>query len=353
MAPDRLVLARELRGLTQQAVTQAAGGRFTAAALSQLELGRTRPSAATLVAIAEAVQCPLDFFVGRPNDRPPEGFFRSLRSTTARVRRQQLARARLLHDLVTAIEEHVVLPELDVPSIDVDLESDESIERAAESVREEWGLGVGPIPHVIRELERRGVVVVRASTFEREVDAFSVCFPARPIVVLGVDKAVTARSRFDAAHELGHLVLHGDEHAGSKEAEQQAHRFAAAFLMPRSGIEHSLPATADWRRLMSLKAEWRVSMAALLVRARSLDVMPKPKYVNAMKTMSARGWRRAEPGDERLGTLEMPVMLSRAVAKLSDAGFGLARLCHEAALPIDEVERLVRITSDQRPSVDL
>jgi Zn-dependent peptidase ImmA (M78 family) len=82
----------------------------------------------------------------------------------------------------------------------------------------------------LRQLERHGVVVVRTQTFQREVDAFSVNFPGRPVVVLGVDKAVTARSRFDAAHELGHLVLRSESHAGTKEAEKQAHRFGAAFL---------------------------------------------------------------------------------------------------------------------------
>lgn len=354
VAPDRLTLARELRGLTQQALVERAGSCFSAAALSQLEQGHSRPSPATLAAIAQAVDCPLEFFVARPNDRPPHGFFRSLRSTTARTRRQQLARARLLHDFVAAVEEHVRLPEFDVPRLSTrDLNDTDEVESAADAVRDEWDLGSGPIDHVIRHLERHGIVVVRASTFKHEVDAFSVRFPGRPVVVLGVDKAVTARSRFDAAHELAHLVLHTDENAGSPSAEQQAHRFAAAFLMPRSGIEHMLPATADWQQLMALKVRWRVSIAALLMRARTLGVMPASRYINAMKAMSARGWRRIEPGDERLGALESPVLLARAVRKLEDVGIGVAELCAEAALPVDEIQRLLRITEDPRPTVDL
>jgi Zn-dependent peptidase ImmA (M78 family) len=237
--------------------------------------------------------------------------------------------------------------------LDVNLEDEDEIEDAAEKVRGQWRLGSGPVPHVIREIERHGVVVVRASTFKHEVDAFSVNFPGRPVVVLGVDKAVTARSRFDAAHELGHLVLHSDVHVGTKEAESQAHQFAAAFLMPRSGIADSLPETADWRRLVALKIEWRVSMAALLMRARTLGIMSKPRYVNAMKAMSARGWRRTEPGDDRLGALELPVLLSRAVELLADAGVSLDELCVQAALPIDEIRRLLEVTSDPRPSVDI
>jgi Zn-dependent peptidase ImmA (M78 family) len=243
---------------------------------------------------------------------------------------------------------------LDIPRLRVDLTDNEAIEDAAEEVRSQWGLDPGPIDHVIRELERHGAVVVRASTFKREVDAFSVNFPGRPIVVLGLDKAVTARSRFDAAHELGHLVLHSDEHAGSPEAEKQAHQFAAAFLMPRSDIADRLPEGADWRELMQLKVEWRVSIASLLMRARTLDIMSKSRYVSAMKAMSARGWRREEPGDERLGVLEQPVLLGRAVRRLEkDAELSVEDLCIEAALPLDQIEWLLDVASDPRPTVDL
>lgn len=358
VSPDRLVLARDLRALTQQGLVDRTGGRFTTAALSQLEKGRTRPTAATLAAIVEATNVPVDFFVARPNDAAPEGFFRSLRSTSARERKRQLASARLLHDFITAIEEHVRLPELNVPTWEPGLDrSDQerlvAAEQAAEHVREAWGLGAGPIPNVIRELERHGIVVVRASTFKHEVDAFSVNFPGRPVAVLGLDKAVTARSRFDAAHELGHLVLHSGLEPGPKEIEKQAHEFASAFLMPRSGIEHLLPATADWRRLSALKIEWRVSISALLMRARALGVMSPSRYTNAMKVMSARGWRRHEPGDDRLGALEVPVLLGLAARRLADAKVTLADLCQEAALPIDEIERLLEVTSDQRPSVEI
>jgi Zn-dependent peptidase ImmA (M78 family)/transcriptional regulator with XRE-family HTH domain len=358
VAADRLRLARDLRACTQQEVAERAGGRFSAAALSQLEKGASRPSPSTLAALAEVLAFPVEFFVGRPNDLAPEGFFRSLRSTSVRERRRQLGRARLLHDFVTAVEEHVRLPEVDVPEHQNDLNSDadsmhQAAEEAAETVRRRWGLGHGPIPQVIRELERHGIVVVRAKTFAHEVDAFSVRFPGRPIAVLGSDKAVTARSRFDAAHELGHFVLHSDTSPGSKEIESQAHHFAAAFLMPRSGIEHLLPSNADWPRLAELKVEWRVSIAALLMRARTLGVMTPARYTSAMKAMSARGWRHHEPGDERLGALEMPVLLRRAVQRLDETGITLRELCENAALPLPDVESLLDVADDPRPTVDL
>jgi len=353
VAPDRILLARELRGWTQTELVAAASDAFTTAALSQLEQGRTRPSVNTLMAIADATGCPVEFFVRRPLDADQPGFFRSLKSTSARQRRQHLARARLLHDFVVALEDHVALPELRIPKLRLQIDDGRFVESAAQVVRRAWDLDDGPIPNVVRELERHGAVVVRAANFTREVDAFSVWYQGRPIIVLGSEKGVTARSRFDAAHELGHLVLHADQDAGNSDTERQAHAFAAAFLMPESTIRGELPATADWSVLMRLKARWRVSIAALLRRARTLDIMNEHRYTNAVKAMSARGWRITEPGDDVLGALEQPVLIDRALHQLHSLGLDVDAIAAEAALPAADLHTLIRATRDPRPGIRL
>ena len=104
----------------------------------------------------------------------------------------------------------------------------------------------GPIADVVELLESHGVVVIRLPLDSADVDAFSLPFPDHPVVVLGSDKTDRARSRFDGAHELGHLVMHGEQIWGIKEVETQAHQFAAAFLMPANEIRDQLPTTVDW-----------------------------------------------------------------------------------------------------------
>jgi Zn-dependent peptidase ImmA (M78 family) len=144
-----------------------------------------------------------------------------------------------------------------------------------------------------------------------DVDAFSLPFTDRPVIVLSADKNDRARSRFDAAHELGHLVMHGQQIWGLPEVEKQAHRFAAAFLMPRQDIADQLPRHGDWNRLFSLKRHWQVSLAALLMRARVLGSMSENDYVAAIKAASARGWRRIEPVP--LGQPEQPKLLQALI----------------------------------------
>ncbi len=353
VSPDRVRLAREIHGWTQGELVRAANHAVSAAAISQLETGKTRPTGPTLAAIAGATGYPLEYFVRHAGDTEVTGFFRSLRSAPARERRRALAWAHLLHDLASALSPHVRLPDVAIPRYDAESHSPEDIDEIATEVRDDWDLGDGPIDNVVLELERHGCLVARLPLARHDLDAFSVWFPDRPIVVLGRDKEVAARSRFDAAHELGHLILHPPEVAGTKQAEQEAHRFAAALLLPESSLRDELPATPDWRQLLRLKAEWGVSLQALLMRAKTLGVMSEYRYVSALKQMSARGWRRAEPGDSDLGPPEQPRLLENAIRHVERQGVTLDELANAAGLPTAHIERLLDVARDTRPHVDI
>jgi len=135
--------------------------------------------------------------------------------------------------------------------------------------------------------------------------------------ILSVDDD-RARSRFDASHELGHSVMHGESVWGLPEVEKQAHIFAAAFLMLRDDIMNQLPDRADWPRLFELKRHWQVSIAALLIRARTLGRMSPSAYLSAMKAISLRGWRRVEPVP--LGEPERPQLFKSRVASAMEDG---------------------------------
>jgi len=308
--PGRLRLARELRGLNQTELGTRAG--VTSAAISQFEGGTIPPGPKTLRALSVALEVPPAFFALDISETH-EGFFRSLRRTSIRQRRQARALAYIAHDVA-----HVEgLKTATIPHIPVPLDANrEEVERVAQDVRREWKLPRGPIGNVVETLEAHGVVVIRLPFSGEDVDAFSLPFPDWPVVVLAADKNDRGRSRFDCAHELGHLVMHADQVWGIKEVEQQAHQFAAAFLMPDADIVDELPSRADWPALFELKRKWQVSLAALLMRARRLDIMTEAAYLAAVKETSARGWRRVEPIP--LGGCELPsISYDRASASRS------------------------------------
>jgi len=349
--PGRLQLAREIRGWSQRDV--AARAKITPAAISQFEGSGARPSASTLLSLAHTLGFPVTFFARAAQDPPSDlaAFFRSLRSTPTKDRRRAEGWTRLLWVLTRALEGSVRLPDVRVPRLRTRLTATrEDVERSAASVREEWQIAAGPIENVVSELERHGVVAARLPAVSEKVDAFSVAFPTRPVVILGME-SVKDRGRFNAAHELGHLVMHEPAHAGEKRVEEQAHWFAASFLMPADMIRRELPTRVDWRALLELKSRWGVSISALLMRARDLHRISSAEYVQAMKYMSARAWRRIEPGD--LGPAESPVLLGRAVELAQRNGVGLRELASHASLAEKDVRALIGTTVDARPSLDL
>jgi Zn-dependent peptidase ImmA (M78 family)/transcriptional regulator with XRE-family HTH domain len=328
--PARLRLARELREWSQTDLARRVD--ITPAAASQFESGSTRPSHAIVSRLGEVLHVPEAFFY-LPVTETHEGFFRSLRRTSVSHRRRARAIAHMAHDVAQTMGAGR-LPDVRIPCRPVaDLAAPRAqLEDVAAKARAAMGLPGGPVPNVVQTLENHGLIVIRLPLDTADVDAFSLPFHDRPVIVLGADKNDRARSRFDAAHELGHLVAHGDQVWGVKEVEQQAHSFAAAFLMPAADIIHELPARADWPKLFDLKRRWQVSLGALLMRARNLERMSESQYLTAVKAASARGWRRVEPVP--LGKPEQPARFAQLLTASN------ARQA-AAALPADIISALV------------
>lgn len=357
--PARFRVARDLRSLTQTEAVARMTEPISSAALSQIESGKTRPHEETVRHLAVALDVPVGFFSApMPGDADQRdvAYFRDLRSTSVRLRRRAQAMAIILNDLVGAIERHARLPDFDLQAQPPHESSGDGIaEEAALWLRRSWSLGDGPIPHLVREVERRGVPVARLSLGAREVDAFSIRLGERPLIMLTDDKSSYVRSRFDAAHELGHIVMHDKGDASTREIENQAHDFAASLLFPEEAALRELPRVIDaqgWVRLAQLKQRWGVSMAALLFRAKSLEVLSPHAYTNAMRYMSAHGWRITEPGDREMGTPESPLLISRALRALEiEHGISLADLATEASMPLQDAQELVNAATDDRPSI--
>lgn len=322
--PQRLRLARQLQGLQRTQLAEQIG--VSAAAISQFELGKAKPRPATVAQLALTLQLPVMFFSGTGRSLPSleaeQTFFRSLRRTTKRDRERALAHAALLAELVRLIETRVVLPSLDLPD-HLALSSEapiEEAERLAEELRWQWEIPPGPLRSIVRTLERRGIVVARFPLMTHDVDAFSWPLPDRPLVVLSTEKRNYERSRLDAAHELGHLLMHhADPEPGSHPMERQAQRFGSAFIAPAADIREELPTgRVDWPRLLQTKAKWGLSLGALLYRAKELGTLSSTAYESALKYMSRRGWRTREPGPVR--SPEEPMLLQKAITTLRQDG---------------------------------
>lgn len=355
--PARLALARRLAALPRTHLGKRV--EVTPSAITQYEKGQTKPTLPVLDKIAEVLGVPTEFFrAGHPVPALPAAgaHFRSLRSTTALERERALSFGELALAVFTAVELHVDLPAVTLPELEIPTDSPEDLDQAgietlARQARDTLGLGTGPVPHVVRLLEAHGVAVVRLEAASNKVDAFCHQQGYRPLVLLSPGKRDKARSRFDAAHELGHLLMHHDVEPGSRLVEQQAHIFAAEFLAPAAQIIDDLPDRLDWTVLHQLKRRWGISLKALVMRAHTLRRINNHTYQRGMRRLAM--WGHPEPGP--LGPPEAPVLLPRAVELIGPRRETLAQLAADAGLPITEVERVWRACGgdDIRPILDL
>lgn len=342
----RLSVARRRARMQRAELARQLG--VSAAAVTQFERNRSNPTIPLVGAMALALGVPREFFqhgTELPSVPTSAAHFRALRSTPALSRDQALAFAELSLAVVDALEHYVDFPPLTVPTLPIDTDPpSEQIKAVAAETRTALNLPRGPVAHVVRTLEAAGVVVLTMPTepvLDRRVDAFSTDAGRRPLVLLSPEKNDKARSRFDAAHELGHLVMHPDVEPGSRLIEEQAQTFASQFLAPDDDLFPDLPASLDWEALLRAKRKWGISLAALVYRARRVGKWSESTHLRAVKRLSQDGFPERGP----LGPPEAPVMLGRAADLLREAGYDLDALAHEYRLPADTVQLVVQAGS--------
>ncbi|WP_120498159.1 XRE family transcriptional regulator [Kiloniella sp. EL199] len=196
------------------------------------------------------------------------------------------------------------------------------IEAIANEVRVILGLGFGPISNMVRVLETSGVIICTAPEISQKVDAFcnDDIFP----VVVRNDYKSPVRCRFDLAHELGHLILHkgmNNDVVENPMIEKQANHFASCLLLPKTTFMTEFPQfhskRIPWDSLLEMKLRWKVSIAALIMRAHELGLITDAARQKAFIHISHKGWRTCEPGDkpehQKYIELEQPELIKNAV----------------------------------------
>jgi Zn-dependent peptidase ImmA (M78 family)/DNA-binding XRE family transcriptional regulator len=327
----------------------------SATAISQFEAGDATPSPETLEKLALKLGCAPDFFTRPLNTQgSEEPFFRSRRAASKRERNRAKSYAIAIAEIAALLERHVEFPRLtlDAPRIPLDEDApQEEVEEAATELRAAWGLPSGPIPNVVRLLEARGAVVAAIGDFPK-VDAFSLRTQPRPVVVLCSDRGSAARRRFDAAHELAHLLLHLHPAEANDRQERQAHNFAAALLMPADTVDPWLPRRGNQLDLLEDgSAVWGVSMQALLFRARTLGSLSEDAYRRTMRRMSLAGWRTKEPVE--IGPPEIPDVLRLAADALPASGSSLGEIAGSFGIPQERLKRMLRLPEESAATGEL
>ncbi|MGD0057859.1 MAG: XRE family transcriptional regulator [Verrucomicrobiia bacterium] len=308
--PERISQARELAGLSKTKLADLLD--VTPAAVAQWESGVKSPTMDNIVALSRSLNFPMPLLLRViPRELSHKGpvTFRAWNSAnTRRANRRAERLAELVAEVFLWLEQHISLPSPSLPEISHRAD----VEMAAIECRRTWKLGDRPILKLGELIESKGIAIARASFADTRFDAFSCIINGRPYVFLGDEKLDRARSRFDAAHELGHLLLH--QHLTESDfltadtlntIEAEANRFASAFLMPEGTfLPDVMDASLDG--FLKLKPRWGVSVQAMIVRSHDLGIITDNQYRELFRQTGLKGWRRAkgEPFDDMVPDIQ-------------------------------------------------
>lgn len=306
---NRIQRLRAANGMSQAQLAKAA--TLPTGAVSMVEHGRQGLDDEALARVAGALGCTIGYLTrSRTQPTSTRPWLRAYADASKKAVDRYIADTEMAIDAFQALRLKAI-PET-MPYFDDDGNDEEAIEEFAGEVRHAAGLADGDVVgNCIRSVERLGVVVLpmhdelgRHMGLSQRVDAIPVIRVSKPhLADDGTVGPSGDRQRFTVAHELGHLTVHATTPppATAEQArvlEQQAHRFAGAFLAPGDPLLTDLERLGDrvtLTTLAELKKIWGVSIKMLVVRLGQLGRIDDQHARSLYKQISARRWNKIEP----------------------------------------------------------
>jgi len=324
-----LTLARESRELSQSDLSVLTGVPQTL--ISRFEGGIAQPSEEQASRLADALHYPVDLlyqedriygfnasvFFHRKRVDMPAKILRRIHAVL-NLTRIRIDRLLLAGDISPAFE-----------LMRMSVEECGSPEEIAHRMRALLHIPMGPIANLTAAVEDAGVIIALHKFGSSRTDAVSEWVPGhKPTILMNSDESIGGdRYRWTLAHELGHLIMH---RMPTDNMEDEANRFASEFLMPANEIKHQLR-NVRLATLAALKSVWRVSMAALLERAKQLRTITSSQYRYMRINLGKLGYLQREPAELDI-SMEKPTLINALVtAHIRELQFGvseLARLLH-------------------------
>lgn len=341
LSPERIQVARMRRGLTKTELAHALG--VTPRTITKYETeGAPSRSAESL---GQALGFPAGYFAREQTTLfdASEVNFRAARKASGRQRQAAVAAGISGVEIDRWISDRFVLPPVDLPML-----IGEHPGRAAQLLRGIWGLGTKPLPNLVQLAESRGVRVYSLPPFADAVDAYSIWSHDVPYVFLARHKT-PERTRFDLAHELGHLVLHGSEPTDTAQ-EREADGFASEFLMPGASVVEYLPRNPTLAQLLAVRDTFKVSAMAIAFAGNRAGRYTEWAYRQACIELSQRGYRSGEPGGMRQH--EMSRVFPQVLSSGRSSAVTAQMIAEDLDLPLSDLHALT-FGAELRPAQEM
>lgn len=338
-------VARQARGMSQVQLAKAAG--VTQAAISKCEAGLMQPGLELIESLAAALTFPVSlFYETDPVFGVPVSInYRKSASVGAKATDKMEAEInlRLMH-LRRLLSSMDYQPELSLPRLDIDDYNGDAV-RVAQMVRRHWGVPSGPLHDLTALVERAGCIVLPCEFESIGVYGLTLQPPGLPTCIF-LNKAMPGdRQRFTLAHELAHAIMH---RMPSPNMEREADIFASELLMPAQDIRSDLMHGVTLPRLAALKPIWKVSMGALLMRAKALGCITDMQSTYLWRQMSAAGYRTKEPPEVDFVPEQATALNDILRAHADELGYTMADFEAMLHMHADELNKMYAIEKPAR-----
>lgn len=341
---SRLQQARRMMGWSLREVAEKTDPRLSHTAIAKYEKGQMMPGSEALIALARALEQPLDFFF-----RPPLATLNQSPRFRKKSRLSAGEKTRILQHTEDFLERYYEVEDLVGARLDFEnplptatVNEPEEARAMAKKLRQAWMLGCDPLPNVHELLELKGIKVCVVQSDSDAFDGLSSRTNRGPVVVLAswLNKNLP-RKRMTEVHELAHLVLSFPEDITEKQEESLVWSFAGELFLPEESFIDAFGAnrtTLSIEELVELKRLFGASIMAIVYRARALGLIDEKLVAAFWKYANHHKWRqRGEPGDDlfqgdeshsRFRQLVLKAVLEEQISLSKAAGL-LHRSIHE------------------------
>lgn len=320
MLGSRIQRARKALGLSLRDLGEQVA--LSHAAIKKYEDNDVIPSSDILIKLAKALHVRVEYFF-RPERFTLQNIHYRKHADMPERQLDEIT-AKILDHIERRVELESVFPAppvqlFSIKKLPKKINNIEDLENLADDFRNQWALGLDPLPDLIDVFEEHGIKVFEIDNNQySKIDGLYACVNDMPVIVVGNHRPGD-RQRFTLAHELGHLLL-DNRIADGMDIEISCNRFAGAFLLPKKSLikilgEHRN--SIEPRELSLLKQEFGISMTAILHRAEDIGIISNNLYRQLRAVFNERGWSKQEPGTQypKEKTHLFEQMIFRAIAE--------------------------------------
>jgi len=330
---ELVTIARMSRGITQKELSKISS--ISQGKISKIENEIIEFDSETKKIIAKALHYPESFFEQKIDYQSlPHSFFRKQKVTSAKKIEKIGSVTNLVRYQIKRLLKSVNINEFDVGPIDLE-ELDSSPSQIAKDLRVGWNIPPGPIKNLTSLVEKHGVIVIDFDFESRRISGLSLYnrFSGIPPIIFVNIAHPADRKRWTIAHELGHIILHHHLIIPPKKLEDEADEFASEFLLPEREVKAKL-SQPDLKSLITMKLYWKVSIAALIMRARQLRKITDRQKRRLFTQYNKLGYKLKEPGDIKL---ETPLLIKGVIqAHIEQLGYSNDELAEMMSIFFDD-----------------